>query len=115
MKDEQHLHISQHGSNTMLADVVCLETAKRLARRGWIKCQTQIGYNKRPRCTVFDKVLWGNKHARDYDAPNSIELMKMCELISYNLEESLPVEMTAEKLIDYVSRHKIKLSEYNIS
>ena len=115
MKKDKLETVNPTIGNTMLADVVSLQTAQRLKRRGWKIGQTEIRYSKEARCSVYHKVPKNQYVITGCDAPNYNELKQMCYAVGLVGLEDMPVEHLAERFIAYVSRHKIKLSEYNIS
>lgn len=93
-------------------EVVSLNTAQRLKRRGWKLGQTAIRYSKEARCTVYHKVPKEEDVSFGCDAPNYSELKAMCNAVGLVGFEDMPIEHLAERLMEYNSRHKIKLSDY---
>jgi hypothetical protein len=101
--------------NLLLADVVSLEEAKKLARLGWSKSQTKLGYKKRNNCSVYDKVVSNGKWSLDYDAPDKIEIKKMFYAVGkVGLSDVLNVSDLVNELVNYCKRQKLKLSDYYI-
>lgn len=101
-------------NDPMLEEVVSLQTAQRLKRRGWALGQTEIRYAKEAKSSVYHKVRKSRYVIIGCDAPNYYELKQMCYAVGLVGIEDMPVEHLAERLISYVYRHKIKLSDYEI-
>jgi len=99
----------------MLNKIVSQEIAKKLNRYGWEQGQTIFGFQKRPRCTIYDlKTGLGKNSYCSYDAPDIEELNKIAILVGFQSELLNPDEYSIS-LIEFLKKSKKKLSGFYIN
>ena len=103
----------QIAQNCLLAEVVSLDTAQKLKRRGWKIGKTEVRYSKDAHSSVYTKVPKSKYVYFGCDAPNNEELRKMCNSVGLIGVEEMPIEHLATRLLEYCKRHKLKLSDYD--
>jgi hypothetical protein len=95
-------------------ETVSLEEAKKLSRKGWIKGQTIIKYEKDNNSSFYKRtdkksICFG------YDAPNILELQQMCNKVGYDYTvQQLSLSELVTKLLLHCKLKKITLHEFRI-
>lgn len=88
---------------------VTLETAKKLKRYGYPQGKSQMFYQKRKNCSVYDLIQNEGKHSAlpSYDAPNIQEMMAYAKELSFaSLFEPRHSGQTANEIINYLKAKK---------
>lgn len=115
MKEQQtsNNHLNANGVYGVLANVVSQDLARKLARIGWKQGQTNKSYHKRPNCSIYDLKNMKGVAGWGWDAPDELELKKMCKLVDCKPNEDIP-DLIATHLIAFCKSLKTKLSSYII-